>query len=202
VDASQLTTGNWPPPDAIHTIYVDGVPIATILKRKTKKDLAGFELLKAKKVEEAKAMFEASLQEYPNNEEVWEALAEIYEAMGKPDSVIYAGSKVLATYPGDITAYQLMGGAYMKMQQPDKAIKLYQDLLKYNEGYGHFMLAYGYAATGNARQAFAEVDAAIEADPHNQQAYKLGMQLAQQTKDQARQEEYYDKAKKAFPESE
>ncbi len=202
VDASQLTTGNWPPAETIHTITVDGVPVAAILKRKTHKDFAGFELLKAKKVEEAKAMFEESLKEYPNNDLVWEAMAEIYEAMGKPDSVIYAGSKALSTYPGDVNMYQLMGNAYMKMRQPDNAIKLYKELAKYNEGYSHFFLAYAYAGTGNAQQAFMEIDNAIEADPYNQQAYKLGMQLAQQIKDQNRAEDYLEKAKKAFPESE
>ncbi len=202
VDASQLTTGNWPSADVIHTITVDGVPIAAILKRKTKKDLAGFQLLKEKKVEEAKAMFEASLQEYPNNDLVWEAMAEIYEAMGNVDSAIYAGNQALKTYPGDINMYQLMGGAYMKMHQPEKAMSLYKDLAKYNEGYSHIMLAYAYAGTGDARQAFMEVDNAIEADPYNQQAYNLGAKLAEQTKDQGKAEEYYEKYKKAFPEPE
>lgn len=200
VDPDQLTSGNWPTQDVIHTIDVDGVPIAAILKRKTKKDLAGFELLKANKVEEAKAMFEASLVEYPKNDLVWEAMAQIYNAMGKPDSVIYAGSKVLETHPGNVNAYQLMGSAYAKMGKPEQAITLYKNLEKYNEGYGHFLQAYAYASMGKAREAFNEIDNSLEADPYNQQVYKFAIDLAQQAKDRGRAEEYYEKAQKAFPE--
>jgi glycosyltransferase involved in cell wall biosynthesis/tetratricopeptide (TPR) repeat protein len=202
VDASQLTSGNWPPAETIYTVKVDGVPIAAVLKRKTKKDLAGFELMKAKKIFEAKAMFLESLQEYPENEEVWEALSQIYDAEGKPDSAIYAGYQVLRRHPGDINTYQMIGSAYMKQHQADSAMKLYKDLEKYNPGYSHFFMAYAYATTGNGRAALGEIDNAIEADPHNEQAYKLGMQIAQGMKDQNKMEEYNEKARKAFPEQE
>jgi glycosyltransferase involved in cell wall biosynthesis len=199
VDGSQLTSGNWPPPETIHVISVQGVPIAAVLKRKTHKDFEGFELLKARKVEEAKAMFEQSLVEYPNNDLVWEAMAEIYDAMGKSDSAIYAGNNALKTYPGDVNAYQLIGSNYLKMKQPEEAIKLYKGLEPYNAGYSHLFLAYTYASMGNAKQAFMEIDNSIEADPTVQQAYKLGIKLAQQTKDEARQNDYIEKANKEFP---
>ena len=201
-DPSVLASGNWPPPETIYTVKVDGVPIAAVLKRKTKKDLEGFQLMKAKKYDEAKEAFLASLQEFPENELAWEALTEIYDAEDKPDSAIYAGYKTLARYPGDITAYQIMGGSYLKAHKVDSAMKLYKNLAKYNESYSHYLQAYAYAVTGNASSAFSEVDASIEADKYNQQAYNLGIKIAQQLKDQARAEEYYDKAKKAFPEEE
>ena len=201
-DPSQLASGNWPPPETIHVVTVDGVPIAAILKRKTKKELAGFELLKAKKGEEAKAAFLASLSEYPDNPLVWQALTEIYNAEGKPDSAIYAGYKALEHYPGDINVYEVMGNAFLKQQKADSAIMLYKRLAKYNESYSHFFLGYTYATMGKAKDAFAEIDASIDADPYNQQPYMLGMQLAQQIKDQGKAEDYNDRAKKMFPEEE
>ncbi len=202
VDVSQLTTGNWPSADVIHMITVDGVPVAAVLKRKTKKDFAAFELLKQKRVEDAKAMFEASLIEFPKNDLVWEKMAEIYEAMEKPDSAIYAANKALETYPGDVNMFQLIGAQYMKMKQPEKAMAAYQSLGKYNPGFSHFLMAYTYAVAGNAQQAFAEVDNSLKADPYNQQTYQLGIKLAQQVRDQGKADEYMDKYKKAFPETE
>jgi glycosyltransferase involved in cell wall biosynthesis/Tfp pilus assembly protein PilF len=202
VDASQLTTGNWPPPETIHVITVQGVPIAAVLKRKTHKDFQGFELFKAKRFVEAKAMFLASLVEYPNNEEVWLSLSEIYDAMGQPDSAIYTGLKALATYPGDVNAYQQVGSNYLKMNKPDEAIKFYKGLEQYNPGYSHLFLAYTYISIGNAKNAFMEIDNAIDADPTLQPAYNLGIKLAKKTKNQAKEEEYNDKASKAFPQQE
>jgi glycosyltransferase involved in cell wall biosynthesis/tetratricopeptide (TPR) repeat protein len=202
VDVSQLNTGNWPPPETIYTLKVQGVPIAAVLKRKTHKDFLGFQLLKEKKIPEAKEQFLQSLQEYPNNDLVWEALTQIYNAEGKADSAIYAGRQTLKSYPGDITVYEILGNIYLKQNRADSAINLYKNLVQYNAGYGHFFLGYTYATMGNATMAFNEIDNAIEADPTNQQAYKLGIQLAQQTKNSSKAEEYYDKAKKAFPEKE
>jgi Tfp pilus assembly protein PilF len=60
-------------------------------------------------------------------------------------------------------------------------------------------MAYTYAMTGNANGAFSEIDEAIAADPYNDQAYRLAIQLAQQTRDMNRAEEYNAKAEKAFP---
>jgi glycosyltransferase involved in cell wall biosynthesis/tetratricopeptide (TPR) repeat protein len=202
VDVTILTSGNWPPADNIHTIYVDGVPVAAVLKRKTKKDFLGFELVKAKKIEEAKAMFQASLVEFPQNDPVWEMMARIYDAEGKPDSVLYAGRQALKTFPGDESVYELMGDTYFKMHQPDSARKLFAGLGKYNEALSHYFLAYAAANTGDIRGAFAEIDNSLELDPFDMQTYQLGMKLAQQTHDAGKQEDYAERAKKYFPEQE
>ena len=158
--------------------------------------------MKAKRMDEAKEAFLASLQEFPDNDLVWEALAEIYDAEQKPDSAVYAGYKTLARCPGDITAYQIIGNAYLKARKVDSAINLYKNLAQYNPSFSHYFMAIAYATSGNASNAFNEIDASIEADKYNQQAYNLGIKLAQQMKDQGRAEDYYDKAKKAFPDEE
>ncbi len=202
VDASQLSTGNWPPAETIHTIEVDGVPIAAILKRKTKKDYEGFQLMKAKKYDEAKVKFLEAIQEFPKNEQVWEVLSELYAGEGKADSAIYAGRIVLKTYPGDVNVYQSMGNAYLRGHKLDSAITLYKELEKYNAAYSHFLMAYAYATSGNGKSALNEIDNALDADMYMEQAYKLGIQIAQQMKNSAKADEYKEKASLAFPETE
>lgn len=197
-DASQLTSGNWPPPETIHVVSVDGVPIAAVLKRRTHLDSKGFELLKAKQPEEAKAAFLASLQVFPENVYVWEVLTEIYGAEENVDSAFYAGNKTLSMYPGDINIYEMLGNMYLKMHKNDSAMNLYKRLAQYNPGYSHFFQAYTYATMGDANSAFNELDAAIEADPTNQQPYKLGMQIARQTRNNAKAEAYMELYKKEF----
>ncbi|GAA4460162.1 hypothetical protein GCM10023093_02360 [Nemorincola caseinilytica] len=199
IDAAVLNSGNWPPEETIHIVRVDGVPIAAVLKRKTKKDLAGFNLMKEKKYTEAKEMFLQAVKEYPGNDMAWAELLRLYEAEGKTDSALYAGYKVLAKNPADINVNQEMGGIFLKQQKVDSAIALYKRLQPYSKSYSHFFLAYTYAVTGNANAAFTEIDNAIAADPYNDQAYKLGIQIAQQTRDMGRAEEYTTKAAKYFP---
>ena len=97
--------------------------------------------------------------------------------------------------------YQLMGNIYLKQRQPDSAKRLYAELGKYNPSFSHYFLAYVDATTGNIPAAYGEIDNAIEADPYNQQAYELAIKIAQQTKNTDKQDEYYEKAKKAFPEA-
>ena len=202
VDVTQLKTGNWPPQKPIYTVKVDGVPIAFVLKRITKKDFAGFELMKQDKFNEAKATFFESLKEFPDNENVWQALAQMYESDGETDSVIYAGRHILMRDPADINTYEMMGLAFLKLHHADSAVKLYRSLELYSPSYSHYLMAFVYAATQNDEAALNEIDIAIEIDPYNELAYKLGMKIAQDMMDDSKSKEYGEKGKKALEEKE
>lgn len=198
IDAATLKAGGWPPEETIYTVKVDGVPIAVVLKRKTKKDFTALSLMKEKKYEEAKYMFLEAVREYPGDEPAWAELARIYEAEGKPDSAVYAGRQVLKKTPTDVNTLQTMGAAYMKANKPDSAMALFKSVEQYSPAVSHFLLGYGHAITGNVQGAYSELDRSIEADPYNEQAYRLAMQIAQQTKDMNRLEEYNARAQKVF----
>lgn len=198
LDAATLKAGGWPPEETIYTVKVDGVPIAVVLKRKTKKDLAALNLMKEKRYEEAKAKFLEAVREYPGNESAWSELCRLYEAEGKADSALYAGRQVLRKTPADVNTLQTMGTAFMKANKPDSAMALFKSVEQYSPSVSHFLMGYGYAITGNAQAAYSELDQSIAADPNNEQAYRLAMQIAQQTKDMGRLEEYNSKAQKVF----
>lgn len=63
-----LLGSDFPPKDCVHTIDVDGVPIAVILKRKTRNDFLGVQQLKAGNVDSAYVLFQRALQEDPDNQ--------------------------------------------------------------------------------------------------------------------------------------
>ena len=75
---------------------------------------------------------------------------------------------------------------------------LFKSVEQYSPSVSHFLLGYGHAITGNVQAAYSELDRSIEADPYNEQAYRLAMQIAQQTKDMNRLEEYNARAQKVF----
>lgn len=198
VEPAQLISGNWPPPETIHTIDVDGVPVAAILKRKTRKDFEGLQLLKAKKYEEAKGAFLASLVEYPNNDVVWEKLASMYNTEGKIDSMLMACQKVIARDPGNVTMYEMAGQGLIKSGKIDSAIAFYKNLAKYNLCYSHYFIGYANAVKGNINGAYNEIEQAIEADPTNSAPYNLGINIARQTKNNGKVQEYTERKQRAI----
>ena len=202
LDPGLLTSGNWPPAETIHTISVQGVPITAVMKRRTHKDFAGFELIKAKNTEAGKAMLLEAVNEYPGDDPAWAMLANIYQAMGNTDSAVYAARRALKTSPADLGVYNTLCNIYLKSNRTDSVISICKELEKYNPSMSHYFTGYAYAVSGNINAAYAELDKAIDADPYNQEAYSLAMQIAKQTKDAARGEDYYEKAKKAFPSEE
>ena len=74
ITPEQLTNKQWPPAGTIHTETVDGFPIAAVVKRQSKEDLAGFEMLD-KNPPVAEAHFMKFLKDYPANEQILEGLA-------------------------------------------------------------------------------------------------------------------------------
>ena len=68
ISADQLTSADFPPKDCVHTIDVDDVPIALVLKRQTKDDLRGIEQFKANNIDSAIVLFDRALQVMPTNQ--------------------------------------------------------------------------------------------------------------------------------------
>lgn len=198
IDVAELTAGHWPPADVVHTVEVDGVPIAVVLKRKTHKDFEGFQLMDENRYSEAKEKFLQALKEYPTNRFVWADLVRLYAADGKIDSAMYAGRQSLISNPGNTELYQLMGSVFLKNEMIDSASKLFKQLEQYDVGYYHYLNAYVYATTGDGLSALVEVDASIEADPYEEQPYKLGIKIAQELNMSDKVEEYVAKAAKIF----
>jgi len=70
----ELSTQSWPPVGTIHTETVDGFPIAAVVKRPSKEDLAGFKALETAP-ELATVHFEHYIDKYAPNSQVLEGLA-------------------------------------------------------------------------------------------------------------------------------
>lgn len=190
VDRSQLVSGNWPLPETIHTVDVEGVPVASVLKRKTHEDFKGYELLKKNDLAGAKAAFFQALAANPANDEVWTTLMQVYQAEQQPDSVLFCGYQALKTYPASLEVIEAMGNVYLKRQQNDSAFHLYDKLEVSHPEYVHILKAYALAIKGDAAGALNEIDEGLALDNANPQALQMGIQIAQQAKDFERLEKY------------
>lgn len=127
----------FPPKNTVHTVDVDGVPIAVVLKRDNKYDLDATMLKKAGQLDSAKALYFKSLENDPLDETALINLAEIYLNQQKPDSCMLMTGK----YLNDIEATNdearyFSAYAYLMQGNAQKAIDLTNEIIKHNYKYG------------------------------------------------------------------
>lgn len=113
INAYQLQHNIWPPKGTIHTIDVDGKPIAAIIKRENKADYEGY-LLKSKLSDDSLPMEErinivyAAIGKYrealaydPNNEAALSSLVELYSGTTHIDSIVYYTDRLVEVCPNE-----------------------------------------------------------------------------------------------------
>jgi hypothetical protein len=105
----------WPPENAIHIIYAEGIPICAVLDRKTREDYEGYKALQMGKNVEAIKYFEEALKVDDKDEMIFYNFARALYNDGryqKADSVLKAGLKInpdfepILMYLGNIAAFR------------------------------------------------------------------------------------------------
>lgn len=119
----------FPPAGTIHKIEVNGVPIGVVVKRLSKNDFQGIQLLKEGKVAEAVPYLEKARQIDPNNEVVRLYLANVYVNVGKFNEALQECQKALEIFPDYLGAMTTMAIAYINLNQNDNAIFMLNEVL-------------------------------------------------------------------------
>lgn len=112
ISPEQITNKQWPPAGTIHTETVDGFPIAAVVKRQSKEDLAGFKALE-KNPQTAKQHFEKFLKDNPANEQVLEAMAKASLYTRDFDKAITYATQAIEYNPRSIGALWVKNSALM-----------------------------------------------------------------------------------------
>ncbi|WP_321371859.1 hypothetical protein [uncultured Draconibacterium sp.] len=141
----QLLDSLFPPVGTIHTIDVDGYPVAAIFKRISKEDLEGFNALKKGKTKQAKRHFKNYLKLNPHSEQVLEGYASALMRERKLDSVlIYADSSIVYN-PDQIGAWLLKASVYNTQKKYDEALKAASSALDIKEEFAEGQYQKGFA---------------------------------------------------------
>lgn len=125
IDPYQLKNNIWPPYKTVHTIEVDHVPICAVVKRESKKDYEGLQLLDQKNYATAIPMLEEVIRKEPYNEIVMLRLAEAYIQINQYDNAQRIINKCLGIYPDYDKALNLKGIAFMQQEQYNEAISTF-----------------------------------------------------------------------------
>lgn len=127
----------FPPQNTVHTVDVDGVPIAIVLKRTDKYDFEATQLKKAGQLDTAKTLYFKSLGNNPYDETALINLAEIYLNQQKPDSCLLMTDKYLNDIePTNDEASYFAAYAHLMKGNAQKAIDITNQILDHNYKYG------------------------------------------------------------------
>ncbi len=173
-----LLGSHFPPKDCVHTVDVDGKPIALVLKRQTKDDLYAVQLLKSGNADSAAVLFRKALEINPDNETALSNLANISLQNGRADEAAELCNRLLDIDPTNLQAKQMLVYAYLNSGHQQEAATLL-DKMK-GDGQSAFpftMTAQLYAQQGNVSAAESELNAMLDRGLMDQDALNLYVQL-------------------------
>ena len=125
----------FPPKNMVHSIDVDGVPIAVVLKRDNKDDFYGARYKASKQIDSAMIYFRKALEHNPYNESVLLNMAEIYLMTNKPDSTLYMCNRFFEFEPSNDHANYFAAYAHVMKGDATKALEICQQIKKHNFKY-------------------------------------------------------------------
>ncbi|HPF52012.1 MAG TPA: tetratricopeptide repeat protein [Draconibacterium sp.] len=197
----QLLNKRFPPVGTIHTIDVDGYPVAVVFKRISKEDLAGFEALKSNKNEEAKAHFKNYLKLNPYSEQVLEGYANVMLKERKLDSTIIYADSALVYNPDQIGALLLKSSALNTKKEYQSALKTANAMIDFKEDFaeGHYQKGFALKNLNQPNEALKEFQRAITyKKDYNQAFFQMG-EILTNYKNYKKAIEIYDKLLAAEP---
>ncbi|HEX2969414.1 MAG TPA: hypothetical protein VHO46_09945 [Bacteroidales bacterium] len=131
----QLKNGIWPPENAIHTIYVDNVPVCSVLQRKTKDDYAGYQACIEGNYSKAAEYFKRALKVNNTDEMIFYNFGGVLYKLGDhsaADSILKEGLKL---NPGSENILMYLGNISSEKGMPAESADYYQKVIESNRKY-------------------------------------------------------------------
>ncbi len=171
IHPDQLRNNNWPPENAIHTVYADGVPICTVLKRQTYDDYRGIKALEESKYAEAEKLLSKAVKIDSKNELIYFKLARALLAQGKTEEAVSVLKKNIEVHPEYEPALLLMGDIAEQEGNISQSVKYYQKVIETNKKYfvAYIKLANLYRET-DVEKAREILKTCIRVNPHYKEA--------------------------------
>lgn len=219
INAYQLQHGIWPPKNTIHTIDVDGKPIAAVLKRTNHSDFEANELLnslsdtaltndeKYANIVLATRKYRDALNADPNNEAALTGIISAYSSLRRTDSVLYFTERLTEACPSEnflSFAANNYISAYQQTKDPkylDKVIELRKRVIESNPraANAYYDLAMMYAQTGQAAKGRKCMENCVEKNRSSYSAHYYSAIYAAQTGNQKAAVDGLEKCIRKFP---
>ncbi len=178
ISGDYLLGKNFPPQDCIHTVDVDGIPIALVLKRQTMDDYYGVQQLRNGNVDSATSLFKKVLENNPTNETALSNLANISLQRQQYDDAVNYCNTLLTIDPNSSQGNQLLVYALLNSGRRQEAAALLDKIkARAADAFAFTLTAQLYAQQGNTSAALAELNAMLDCGLMDQEALNLYLQI-------------------------
>jgi tetratricopeptide (TPR) repeat protein len=162
----QLKNKIWPPENAIHTIYADGVPIGIVTERKNKADFYGYRALEEGNSGEAIKHFEEALKYNDRDELIFYNFARALYNEGRYGEADYALKKGLEINPWCEPILMYLGNIAKAGNNTEAAVKFYEKLISVNRKYfGAYVELSGLLVKNDIQKARALLRTCLTLNP-------------------------------------
>ncbi|MEL7588851.1 MAG: hypothetical protein AAGU19_19220 [Prolixibacteraceae bacterium] len=131
----QLEKQNFPPEGAIHTVLVDGVPVCTVVARKSKLAVQGARAFENENYVPAADYYRAALKFYNKDEHIWYKLAKSLNLSGRNSEALEAVTNALSINSRYEPALKLSGQLKLETGNEQGARQDFETLIAANKKY-------------------------------------------------------------------
>lgn len=192
INPGQLKRGLWPPENAVYTVKVDDVPICTVLKRKTLKDVEGKQALDKGDLGNAIRLLNEAILADPMSEVAYLNLADAFLKAGKYDEGIKTCVSLLDVYPDYDKAFYTMSILYLNKGDLVKSIETCKKVLEANPKFdnAYYIMGIAYMTGGDANSALTNFKKCLEGMPNFKPAYVAIADILEQNGQTQEAEQY------------
>jgi tetratricopeptide (TPR) repeat protein len=131
----QLKNKIWPPADALHIIYAEGVPLCAVIERKTKDDFYGYEALVSGRFSEASEYLRKAVDKNGTDEMIFYNFAAALYKNGDQDGADSSLKKCLELNPDFELALMYLGNIAREKRRIEEASAYYERVIHVNRKY-------------------------------------------------------------------
>jgi tetratricopeptide (TPR) repeat protein len=188
IDGTQLRSGKWPSTRAIHSVTVNGVPVAVVYQNLDKIPSRAQRALKANNWSEAISMFEQEVSNHPDNDIAWRGLGTAYLNTGDLDKAENAFKKCLEINEGDSQALNYLGIISANKNEIGLARNWFEKSLEYNPAnyLANYYLAQIAFQSNDLIGAQNYAEEALKYNPNYRDAYLLLADIYERQGDKSR----------------
>ncbi|MCL2435896.1 MAG: hypothetical protein FWD09_07155 [Lentimicrobiaceae bacterium] len=138
----EIKSAGFPPNNTVYAVKVDDKPIALVLKRETKDDIAGFQLKNQREYQSAVYHLKKAIETDPTNIAAYMNIIESFFNTGKIDSAKIYIDRLLEYVPYYEPLNYMLAHYYSATNQPNEALRVLKAIREKNV---QFVAAYNFA---------------------------------------------------------
>ncbi len=194
IKGPHLRNGTWPNSRSIHEITANGTPIASIETGKNPNIFEAERLVSKRDFNTAISYYQQEIATYPDNEVASKRIAWTYLAVNDNQAGINYANKTLEIAPDDPDAILYRGIGKMNLGRNQEATEDFNQVIEISNMYAaaHYYQALLLKRAGDNMGAFEQLKIALKKDPKLKLAYKLLVELYEESGDRANAQKFRD----------